>query len=195
MPTRGAPHAQHIRPGDLVSHSEYGTGLVLRTRKTNWSMPHICEVLYRDEVHATFESGLRVVSRNMGQSAQYEYCMTHFKDSTLHVDESGIIVHSIPTVAAAYDKGWTSHHAVVPHNLYRKSSLALFVDHSNMIEYIFLPEESLLSRRIGEGIGAARPIIKSSAELKFKKSPCVLDVCAGLGAYSVAAMESGASKG
>jgi len=120
--------------------------------------------------------------------------MTHFKDSTLHVDECGIIVHSIPPVADAYDKGWTSHHSVVPHSIDRKSMMALFVDHSNMIEYIFLPEESLLPRRIGEGIGVARPIIKSSAELKFKKGTCVLDVCAGLGAYSVAAMESGASK-
>ena len=61
MPSRGAPHAQHIRPGDLVSHSEYGTGLVLRTRKAKWEMPHMCEVMYRNTVHATFETSLTLI--------------------------------------------------------------------------------------------------------------------------------------
>ena len=94
--------------------------------------------------------------------------MTHFKESALHVDECGIIVHSIPLVADAYDKGWTSHHSVVPHSLDRKSNMALFVDHSNMIEYVFLPEEALLTRRIGEGIGAA-PVSYTHLTLPTKR--------------------------
>ena len=62
MPARGdLPHTQHIRPGDLVSHSEYGTGLVLRTRTAKWEMPHICEVMYRNTVHAMFETSLTVI--------------------------------------------------------------------------------------------------------------------------------------
>ena len=61
MPTRGAPHTRHIRLGDLVSHNEYGTGLVLRTREAKWAMPHMCEVLYRDTVHATFETSLTII--------------------------------------------------------------------------------------------------------------------------------------